>query len=206
MCGPRFSRWPSRGTTWALPAPRPASAPSRASACTCGTTRTPVCHMHAHTCTYMCMHMYMCMWHHEDAGAPYACTCMHIHVHAHVHVHVAPRGRRCAIYHIRRIYAYAISAYAIYTCYVHLPCISVLVSAQVYRTTRGGLSWRTACRLQPLLHTVAASATYGCSLCYIRLQPLLHTVAASATYGCSLCYIRLQPLLHTADRAGVQAP
>ena len=34
-------------------------------------------------------------------------------------------------------------------------------------------------RLQPLPHTVAASATYGCSL-------LLPTVAASATYGCSL--------------------
>ena len=31
---------------------------------------------------------------------------------------------------------------------------------------------------------------YGCSLCSIRLQPELHTVAASTAYGCSLNYIR----------------
>ena len=31
--------------------------------------------------------------------------------------------------------------------------------------------------------TVAASAPYGCSLSCIRLQPQLHTVAASTTYG-----------------------
>ena len=47
-------------------------------------------------------------------------------------------------------------------------------------------------RLLPLSHTVAASITYGCSLCHIRLQPLLHTVAASVAHGCSLCYVRLQ--------------
>ena len=49
--------------------------------------------------------------------------------------------------------------------------------------------------LQPVLLTVAASAPYGCSFCYLRLQPLLHTVAAAATYGCSFCCLRLQPLL-----------
>ena len=37
--------------------------------------------------------------------------------------------------------------------------------------------------------------TYGCSLHYLRLQPPLHTVAASITHGCSLHYIRLQPAL-----------
>ena len=46
--------------------------------------------------------------------------------------------------------------------------------------------------MQHLLHTAAASVTYGCSLCYIRLQPLSHTVAAYVTYGFSLYYIRLQ--------------
>ena len=49
-----------------------------------------------------------------------------------------------------------------------------------------------------VLHTVAASTTYGCSLYYIRLPPLLHTVTASTTYGHSLYYMRPQPLLHTA--------
>jgi len=44
-------------------------------------------------------------------------------------------------------------------------------------------------RLQPLLHMVTASTTYGYSLYYIWLQPLLHMVTASATYGS-------QPLLH----------
>ena len=39
-------------------------------------------------------------------------------------------------------------------------------------------------RLQPVPPTVAASASYGCSLCFLRLQPLPPTVAASATYGC----------------------
>eukprot|EP00964_Phaeocystis_antarctica_P158317 scaffold128909_cov42-Phaeocystis_antarctica.AAC.2 len=28
--------------------------------------------------------------------------------------------------------------------------------------------------------------TYGCSRWYLRLQPLPHTVAASATYGCRI--------------------
>ena len=51
-------------------------------------------------------------------------------------------------------------------------------------------------RLQPPSHTVAASATYGCSLRRIRLQPPPHTVAASAAYGCSLRRIRLQPPSH----------
>ena len=32
--------------------------------------------------------------------------------------------------------------------------------------------------------TVAAAASYACSLHYIRLQPPRHTVAASTTYGC----------------------
>ena len=45
---------------------------------------------------------------------------------------------------------------------------------------------------QPQLHTVAASAAYGCRLPRIRLQPLTHAVAASLTYGCSLFHIRLQ--------------
>ena len=40
--------------------------------------------------------------------------------------------------------------------------------------------------LQPLLHGVAAAATWGCSLRYTGLQPPLHGVAASATWGCSL--------------------
>ena len=38
--------------------------------------------------------------------------------------------------------------------------------------------------MQPQPPTVAASATYGCSLGYIGVQPLLPTVAASAAYGC----------------------
>ena len=32
-------------------------------------------------------------------------------------------------------------------------------------------------------------------------QPLLHTVAASVTYGCSLWYTRLHPRVHTAAGA-----
>ena len=43
------------------------------------------------------------------------------------------------------------------------------------------------------LHTVAASLTYGCSLCDLLLQPLCPTVAASVTHGCSLRAPRLQP-------------
>jgi len=42
---------------------------------------------------------------------------------------------------------------------------------------------------------------HGCSLYDIRLQPLRHTVAASATYGSSLYGIRLQPPLQVDLRA-----
>ena len=38
-------------------------------------------------------------------------------------------------------------------------------------------------RLQPLLHTVAASVACSCSLDCTRLQPRLHTVAASAAWA-----------------------
>ena len=35
----------------------------------------------------------------------------------------------------------------------------------------------------------------GSSFDDIRLRPLLPTVAASITYGCSLCHLRLQELI-----------
>ena len=38
-------------------------------------------------------------------------------------------------------------------------------------------------RLQPPLHTVAASAPYGCSLHHTRLKPPSHMVAASMPHG-----------------------
>ena len=66
-------------------------------------------------------------------------------------------------------------------------------------------------RLQPALHTVATSTTYGCShhtvaasithgcsLYHMLLQPPSHTVTASTTQCYILYHIRLQPLLHTA--------
>ena len=58
-----------------------------------------------------------------------------------------------------------------------------------------------------LLHTVAASTTYGCSLCHIRSQPPLHTVTGApsasmppcfwSSYGYSLHHILLQSPPHT---------
>ena len=56
-------------------------------------------------------------------------------------------------------------------------------------------------RLQPPPPTVAASASYGCSLRLLRLQPPPHTVAARASYGCSLRLLRLQPVLPTVAAA-----
>ena len=57
-----------------------------------------------------------------------------------------------------------------------------------------------------------APHTYGCSPCLLRLQPVLPTVAACASYGCSLRHIRLQvrglraTQLHAAHRGLVARP
>ena len=43
-----------------------------------------------------------------------------------------------------------------------------------------------SCRLADT-DTCRGQVACGCSLYCMRLQPLLHTVAASTAYGCSLC-------------------